>query len=149
MPYFDPVRDRFDDSLFTDANGYRYLMEPHWLGDQYLMQSPMFSDPGNPMGTRARRRRYELEDEILPEMGPMDMRALGPPPDELDVRRMSRTQQRGPLDFDLIDAMGGADALTPYATGIKDADFEFLGPPPVAGHPLGATYDERFRANGR
>ena len=74
VPYFDPVRDRFDDSLLPDARGDRYLMEPRWQGDQYLMQSPMMSDPGDPMGTRARRRRRELEDEILPDIGPMDLR---------------------------------------------------------------------------
>jgi hypothetical protein len=52
VPYFDPVRDRFDDSLFADASGDRLLMEPRWQGDQYLRQLPMFSDPGDPMGTR-------------------------------------------------------------------------------------------------
>lgn len=145
MPYFDPIRDRFDDSFFADASGDRYLMEPHWQGDQYLMQSPMMSDSGDLMGTRARRRRRELEDERLPDIGPMDMRSFGPPPDERDVRQLARMQQRGPLDFGLIDAMGGANALTPYATGIGDVGFDFLGPPPVSGLRLGATYDERFR----
>jgi hypothetical protein len=145
VPYFDPVRDRFDDSLFLDASVDRLLMEPRWEGDQYLMQSPMFSDPGDPMGTRARRRRRELEDEILPDIGAIDMRALGPPPDEHDVRQIARMHTRGRLDTGMIDAMVGADLRTPYATGIRDADFEFLGPPPVSGLRLGATYDERFR----
>ena len=144
LPYFDPVRDRFDDSFFPDASGDRYLMEPRWRGDHYLMELAPLSDPGDPMGTRARRRRRELEDEILPDIGPMDMRVLGPPPDEGDVRRLARMQGRGPLDIGLIDAMAGADVRTPYATGIRDADFDFIGPPPVAGHRLGASYDEHF-----
>jgi hypothetical protein len=105
----------------------------------------MFSDPGNSMGTRARRRRRELEDEILPDIGPMDMCALGPPPDERDVRQLARMHTRGRLDTDMIDAMVDADLGTPYATGIRDVDFDFLGPPPVSGLRLGATYDEHFR----
>jgi hypothetical protein len=76
-PYFDPVRDRVDDSFFPDASGHRYLMEPRWQGDRHLMSSRFFGDPGDPMSTRARRRRRELEDEILPDIGPMNMRLLG------------------------------------------------------------------------
>lgn len=34
VPYFDPVRDRFDDSYSPDASGDRPLMEPPWLGDR-------------------------------------------------------------------------------------------------------------------
>lgn len=77
VPYFDPVRDGFDDSLFPNASGHRYLMERRWLGDQNLMSSPFCGGPGDPMGTRARHRRPELEDEMLPDIGPMDMRLLG------------------------------------------------------------------------
>lgn len=59
-------------------------------------------------------RRRELEDEIIPEIGPMDMRLLGPAPDELDVRHLTRIQDAVPLDIGLIDAMCGANALTNY-----------------------------------
>lgn len=75
----------------------------------------------------------------------MDMRSFGPPPDERDVRQLARMHTRGRLDTGMIDAMVGADLRTPYTTGIRDVDFEFLGPPPVSGLRLGATYDERFR----
>jgi hypothetical protein len=78
LPYLEPVQDRFDDSFFPDASGERYLMEPRWRGDQHLFEKAPLSDPGDPMGTRARRRRLELEDEIHPHIGPMDMRVLGP-----------------------------------------------------------------------
>jgi hypothetical protein len=74
VPYFDPIRDRFDGSFFPGASGHRYLMEPRWDGNQHLMSSRFFGDPGDPMCTRARRRRRELEDEILPDIGPMDLR---------------------------------------------------------------------------
>jgi hypothetical protein len=75
----------------------------------------------------------------------MDMRSFGPPPDEHDVRQLDRMHTRGLLDTGLIDVMVGADLRIPYATGIRDVDFEFLGPPPVSGLRLDATYDERFR----
>lgn len=132
VPYFDPVRDRFDDSYLADASG-----------DRHLMETRMFSDPGDPMGTRSRLRRRELEDEILPDIGPMDRHVLGLPPDEGDVRRLARMREGGPLDIGLIDAMGGANAPRRYPD-IRDVDFDFIGPPPLRGHRLGASYDERF-----
>lgn len=68
----------------------------------------MLSDPGDPVGTRSRHRRRGLEDEILPDIGPMDRHVLG-------------------LTFDigLIDAMGGADASRRYPTAIRDVDLDF------------------------
>ncbi|GAB7336416.1 hypothetical protein MBLNU13_g09717t1 [Cladosporium sp. NU13] len=136
-----PVRDRFDDSFFPDASGDRYLMEPRWQCNQHLMQSRRFSDSGHPVDSRARRRRRELEHKILPEIGPMDMRFLDPPPDELNFCPLAMMQDAGPLDTGLIEAMGDCNALTNHPTVIRDADLEVAGPPPLAGHRLGASYD--------
>ena len=76
--------------------------------------------------SRALYRRRELENEILPDTGSVNMRLLSPPLDVLNLRQLVMIQEADPLDIGPIDAMGGTDTPSRYAMGIKDADLDSL-----------------------
>jgi hypothetical protein len=144
MSYFDPVRDRYDDSYFPSSNGDHYLMEPPWEGERYLMELPPFGDPGDPLAERGRRRSRQPEEraayarqegrrmreDIFPTLYRLgDVPAPGMPLSEPEVRVQDRLDTYEWLDARMIDAMGDAGAPYRYPRNIRDVDLEFLEPP--------------------